>query len=502
MTLRHWKSRAQRLLGRFCPDSLFGQLVIILAVGMFSSQLITSSIWWQSRDHRTLEIPVRLFASRLADTVRLLDGVSDPTERQTIISRLSDTRYRLRLATPEEMRILPPASQSIAQRTVADLLNGVIRRRLGTPIDVTLLGAHLRGDDGRHHGPLALFDSRMPTGYFHVVVHLPNGDALDVLAEEGQAGMQEAPFELLFDFLFRLYFIRLLAVFIVAFIAVRIAVRPLKHFADSAKALGKNIYRPPLPLIGPREVREAAASMNAMQTLLIESIATRTRFLAAISHDLRSPLTRLRLRVEMLPLPEWREKMRVDIDDMESMVRATLHAVQGIEITEKRCDIDIDSMLDGLAEDAREAGHSVTVSGTAGPPIQGYPRSLKRCLQNLIDNAIRYGNEADVFVESRVDALCIVIADRGPGIADSAMLERVFDAYFRLKSPDVPSTEDTYRADGSTSPARSHARSKTDSGTGLGLTIARAIAEAHNGTLTLRNRMGGGLEGMLVLRRR
>src|SRR5262249_27083375 len=153
------------------------------------------------------------------------------------------------------------------------------------------------------------------------------------------------------------------------------------QLAKAAEALGRNIHRPPLPVTGPSEVRSAAQSFNAMQQQLADSIAQRTRFLTAVSHDLRSPLTRspltrLRLRAEMLPDPVWRERLRGDLDEMEAMVTSTLDAVQGIEITETRHEIDLDSMLEGLAQDLREAGHAVSIAGCAGRPVPGYPRNL------------------------------------------------------------------------------------------------------------------------------
>lgn len=467
---------------RLWPDTLYGRLVLILVVGMFGGQLFTSTIWFETHDNRTLEIPARLFASRLADTVRLLQHAPDESMRHAIIDQLGDARYRLRpIDTPADLPDAPD-SGSVARHTVSNLLSGVIARRLGEPVEVRLLDAHLRDESGHHKGIFSLFDSRMPTGDFHVQLKVPNGPWLDVEANEGQAGMQTQPWSLVLDYLVRIYFVRLTAVFLIALVAVRFAVRPLKQLAKAAEALGRNIYRSPLPVVGPLEVRSAAQSFNRMQEQLTEGIAARTRFLTAVSHDLRSPLTRLRLRAEMLPDPEWRERLRGDLDEMEAMVRATLHAVQGAEITEARHDIDLASMLDSLAEDAREAGHSVTVEGKVLKPFPGYPRNLKRCLQNLVDNAIRYGGDAAIKVSDAGQTVMIVISDNGPGIADEAMLERVFEAYFRLETKHAE---------------QAHAQT----GTGLGLTIARSIAAAHGGTLTLRNRPGGGLDAVLTLQR-
>ncbi|MFM0737452.1 ATP-binding protein [Paraburkholderia xenovorans] len=448
--------------------------MLILVVGMFAGQLFTSTIWFETHDNRTLEIPARLFASRLADTVRLLQRAPDREAREAIVATLGDARYRLQwVAAPAA---LPPLS--VAKKSVGDLLSGVIARRLHEPVDVHLLDAELRDDTGRH-GVLSLFNSRMPSGDFHVQLQVADGAWLDVQANEGQAGMQTEPRELVVDYLVRIYLVRFTAVLLLALIAVRFAVRPLKELASAAEALGRNMYRPPLPVRGPREVRSAAQSFNTMQKQLADSIAARTRFLTAVSHDLRSPLTRLRLRAEMLPDATWRERLRGDLDDMEAMVRTTLDAVQGVEITEARHDIDLDSMLEGIAEDARDAGHRVAIEGRATRPMPGYPRNLKRCLQNLVDNAIRYGGEADIRVREMGHAMEIVVGDRGPGIADPALLERVFEPYFRIDAPGSPKTR----------------------GTGLGLTIARSIAAAHGGTLTLRNRADKGLDAVLVLQR-
>lgn len=459
---------------RWWPATLFGRLVLILVVGMFAGQLLTSTIWFDSHDNRTLEIPTRLFGSRLADTLRLLEQAPDDAARRTLIHDLSLPRYRMQLV---DAPAAVPA-QSIAHRAVADLLTRVVDKRLGEPVDVDLLDARIRDDAGRDRGMLSLFDSRMPSGDFHVQTKVGTLGWLDVTANEGQAGMHSEPRALVLDYLLRIYLIRFVAIVLIALIAVRFAVRPLRHLAAAAAALGTDIHRPPLTIAGPREVRTAAQSFNAMQRQLIDSIGARTRMLASISHDLRSPLTRLRLRTEMLTDVDARERMRGDLEEMEAMIRATLDFVQGIEITEPRHDVDIDSMLQGLCDDALEAGDAIQVSGRARGPVAGYPRNLKRCLQNLLDNAIRHGGSARVAIEDDEQRVTIVVSDDGPGL-DDALLERVFEPYFRA-------------------PAASKVAA---SGTGLGLTIARSIATAHGGGLALRNRPGGGLDAMLTLQR-
>ncbi|WP_322011158.1 ATP-binding protein [Paraburkholderia sp. J12] len=442
--------------------------MLILAAGMFAGQLLTSTIWFETHYNRTLEIPARLFASRLADTVRLLQHAPDAAARNAVIASLGDARYRLHWVDGPPLS--EPATDSLAQRATGDLIAGVIDKRLGEPIDVRLIDAQLRDDTGHRTGVLSLFDSRTATGDFHVQLDVPGAGWLDVRSNEGQAGMHMERSALVLDYLLRIYLLRFLAVCALAFVAVRFALEPLRQFAAAAQSLGHNIYRAPLPESGPREVRRAARSFNAMQHQLIESITARTRFLSAVSHDLRSPLTRLRLRVEMLTDTAARDRLRGDLEEMEAMVRATLDAVQGIEITEPQQRFDLDSMLHSLADDAREAGHRVQIDGHATAPLSGFPRNLKRCLQNLLDNAIRYGSEAHVSVADDGRRVRVVIGDNGPGIADAALRERVFEPWFRIaaQSGDGPD------------------------GTGLGLTIARSVAAAHGGTLVLNNRLEAG----------
>lgn len=470
-----------RNIARFVwPDSLFGRLVVILTTGLFAGQLLTGTIWFETHDNRTLEIPARLFASRLADTLRLLERAPDDRERDRLVATLSDADYRLTWLNGE-----PPASRvapSPAQRATAELMAGVLRKRLDKSVDLRLVAADLADDAGRHRGILSLFDSRMPKGDFHVLIDAPGNRWLDIVAREGQAGMHSEPGQLVINYLLHIYALRFAAICLIAFVAVRLALEPLQRLATSAEQLGRNIYRAPVPLEGPREVRSAAQSLNAMQQQLLDAFAERTRFLSAMSHDLRSPLTRLRLRAEMLPDPTWRERLRGDLDEMEAMVRATLDAVQGIEVTESRERIDLYSMLDSLVADALEAGHDARLTGVSNCIVEGFPRILKRCLQNLVDNAIRYGHAAEIRIEEDVDAVHITIADRGPGIADAHLRQRVFEPYFRIGQADAnPEHEpDASRAD------------NNPSGTGLGLTIAQSIARIHGGTLTLHNRMASG----------
>lgn len=197
-----------------------------------------------------------------------------------------------------------------------------------------------------------------------------------------------------------------------------------------------------------------------------------------MSHDLRTPLTRLRLRVESVSDERLHARFASDLDEMEALVWSALALFKGLDDDEKFEAIDANALLDTLVAEYTELGSRVAVAGKAQDLLQGKPRALKRCLGNLIDNALKFGKQALIDVEDG-DALILRISDDGPGIPEE-MLERVFEPFYRIES----------------------SRSRLTGGTGLGLSIARDVAQAHGGSLTLRNRPEGGLTAELRLPRR
>jgi len=198
-----------------------------------------------------------------------------------------------------------------------------------------------------------------------------------------------------------------------------------------------------------------------------------------MSHDLKTPITRMRLRAELLEDGEIKTRFSNDLQEMESMVGATLDFMRGLDTDERAQPVDMNALLESLQEDAQETGGVVAIAGAASAPYVGRPQALKRCLRNLVDNAIQYGGGATLAVEDGPERLTIRIRDRGPGIP-AHELERVFEPFHRVEA----------------------SRGRDTGGTGLGLTIARGVAQLHAGSLTLRNLEPQGLEATLVLPRR
>jgi signal transduction histidine kinase len=269
-----------------------------------------------------------------------------------------------------------------------------------------------------------------------------------------------------------------LAVAVLAFFASRMAAAPLRNLADAAQALGGDPGRSPLPEHGPYEVREAIRAFNAMQAKLREHGLERTRILASITHDLQTPLTRLRLRLEKVDDPALRSRLIDDLGSTQTLIRQGLDFYRGDQAEEAFAPIALDSLLESVVEDAAGGRGEAVLARRSGYDVEAPPGALLRCLANLLDNALKYGGAAEISAALEDGAVRIRIRDFGPGIPEEK-LETVFEPFVRLQ----------------TSPHRSVG------GMGLGLTIARTLAKKCEAELVLANHPEGGLEASLVLRR-
>lgn len=255
---------------------------------------------------------------------------------------------------------------------------------------------------------------------------------------------------------------------------------PLHRLAGAAERLGRGEEVGDLPATGPSEMRALTEAFNQMQQRLHRMVNDRTQMLAALGHDLRSPLTALRLRAEMVDDDETRERMLISLAEMGDMVEQTLTYARGVWTREAVETLDVRDLLAGLEADSGDAAARLVLPD-APVMMRLRPATIRRALRNLIDNARRYGGNADaveIALRPGPQSVTIEIADRGPGIPE-AELPRVFDPFVRLEA----------------------SRSRETGGTGLGLSIARSIVQAHGGEVTLLNRPGGGLLARVTLPR-
>lgn len=267
-----------------------------------------------------------------------------------------------------------------------------------------------------------------------------------------------------------------LLIAILAILAVRRATMPVSLFAKAAERLGLGLNAEPLAESGTGEVRRAARAFNTMQSRLQRFVKDRTQMLAAISHDLRTPITRMRLRAEFVDDSEQRDKMLSDLDDMEAMISATLAFAREDAANEPASPTDVAALVARIVSDEEEGGHAVSYTGPESLERTIRPLGLKRALANMVGNAIKYGECADVSLTKTEDGIEILVDDKGPGIPD-AEKEQVFTPFFRLEG----------------------SRSRDTGGTGLGMTIARNAIRAMGGDIELLDRAEGGLRVRVTL---
>ncbi|HEY4213790.1 MAG TPA: ATP-binding protein [Steroidobacteraceae bacterium] len=336
----------------------------------------------------------------------------------------------------------------------------------------SLMAASIAGKRVIPISPLISLENRdRADRIFNVTVGFPDGDSAVFRLTRPEEG---APLP-------RNLFLNLILLVVIMAIALFATARsitlPLSRLARAADSVGRDLRQPKLQEKGPREVQDAARAFNTMQDRLQRYLDSRTRVLAAMSHDLKTPLTRLRLQVETLDDADAQTRIGKQLDEMESMVRGALALFRGLDDDEAFAPVNINALLATLESEFTQMGGKVTVEGTVQKEFVGKPQALKRCLTNLIENAIKFGGSAALSVQDGA-SVAIRVVDSGPGIPPEE-LERVFEPFYRVES----------------------SRNRDTGGTGLGLSIARDIAQAHGGSLSLTNLPERGLEALLILPR-
>jgi len=430
-----------RLSWRAWPSSLFVRMALILLLGLLVAQGVSLWLQWAERATVVSQARGQNVVDRIAEAVRVLEATA-PAERGAALGRMQYGDWQVRLISEEQVSQNPPRGA----------MQHMLNMRLGSAREIRPAGGSNGMGMMRRNLPRS-FDVRLQDGQW---VRFRGGRELDTPALPG-------------DLLLRLA-VTLLIVIGVVLLAVRQATQPLQQLAQAADALGRDLDAPALLEVGPRETRRAAQAFNRMQARIKRLVSERSRALAAVSHDLRTPLTRLRLRAELVDDEKLRDQMGADLDAMAAMLDATLDYLRGLQSSEAVRPIDINALLASMSEDALVLGRQIRIEGQALAPYSGRLSNLRRALQNLIDNAIKYGGGAHLRVQDDATELRIMVEDAGPGIAPPE-LTRVTEPYYRLDA----------------------SRNSATGGVGLGLSIAKDIALLHGGDLVLANRAQGGL---------
>jgi signal transduction histidine kinase len=261
-----------------------------------------------------------------------------------------------------------------------------------------------------------------------------------------------------------------------ALLAQRVA-RPLSKLAAAASVAARGGAAPRVPEQGPGDVRRAAAAFNAMTDQITRTMESQRHLLSAVGHDLRTPITAMRINTEFIEDADTRERIEKNIEELQELTEAVLSAAKGVGWEHMR-KIDLAALAESLCADLEEIGKPVTWEPHDAAPLCCRPNEIRRAVRNLIENAIAYGRKAGVRLDAAPERYELVVEDDGPGIPQ-ADRDRVFEPFVRLET----------------------SRSTETGGTGLGLTLVKAIAQGHGGTIRLENRAEGGLRAILCLPR-
>lgn len=427
------------------PRTLFARLALILCVGLILAQMLSFWLTMTERNQAVTDMMMGNIQRDVATSVVLLDRLP-AAERASWLPRLATNNYTFMLG---EGSVGAPPDAALSARVAASISAGI-----GATYPLT---ANVVPGDREH---------------FQVRLRLSDGNPLTIDVRP----MARLP---LSRWLPLVLLLQLIVLACCCWLAVRLATRPLHDLAQAADTLGPDLKAARLAEDGPSEVARAAKAFNAMQDRIAIYMAERIQILAAISHDLQTPITRMRLRVDTMDDDTHSAKLQQDLQEMENLVRegvAYARTLHGNAEAARR--IDPDALFDSMVLDYTDAGDVVSLQGRIGRSLVTRPQALRRILTNLIDNALKYAGAAELTVSARPGGeVAIAVLDRGPGIPPDA-LEAVFEPFYRVEA----------------------SRNRNTGGTGLGLAIVRQLTLGMNATLTLHNRTGGGLEARLVLK--
>ncbi|KAF1006966.1 MAG: Osmolarity sensor protein EnvZ [Pseudomonas fluorescens] len=419
------------------PRTLAAQLSLIFILSLLCANALSFSAQFYERYMSARTVMLGNLEHDVSTSIAILDRLP-AAERPGWLERLNRQNYRYLLDSGETGEPFNPDEVPMAATSIADTL-------------------------GEHY---ALTFRDIPGLQAHFQVHLSLADGNPVTID-----VFPKPIPLAF-WLPVVLLLQLALLLACTWIAVRIALRPLTRLARAVETLDPNAHPVPLDETGPSEVAHAAAAFNEMQKRIAEYLKERMQILAAISHDLQTPITRMKLRAEFMDDSADKEKLWSDLGEMEHLVREGVAYARSVHgATEASHRIDLDAFLDSLVFDYQDMNKQVSLSGKSAVVLDTRPHALRRVLVNLVDNALKFAGSAELQVGSTAGGdLSIKVLDRGPGIAESE-LAQVMQPFYRVES----------------------SRNRGTGGTGLGLAIAQQLAVAIGGSLALSNRDGGGL---------
>lgn len=459
---------------RFLPKSIAGQTIIVLLIGLTVSHVFSMAIYTADRSEVLTTAGQRHIVHRIAAITRLLEET--PPEWRGRIINATDSPTLGVTVTPESRILVVEdgiATTNILRTLLAQLVKAPNKDRVAVQIINVEDGDSESPMGGEHwdHSMMArLFHDQSSDLFLRASIQLKDGHWVNfatAVPDGGSIWSTQAVLSML-----------LMAAGVILFSLwiIRRVTHPLKLFAAASDRLGKDVHAPPMEVTGSVELEQAALAFNGMQDRLRRLIKNRTLLLAAISHDLRTPITLLRLRAEFIGDEEGKSKILTILDDMEAMISSTLRFARDESENEPPVLVELDALIGSICDDMSDSGLPVSFHAREAFTFECKPIAIKRALTNVIENAVKYGSKASIELKKTASGVEIVIVDDGPGIPEND-LEQVFLPFYRVEE----------------------SRSRETGGTGLGLSIARSIIDNHGGEILLSNREIGGLKVRIVL---
>ena len=454
---------------KIVPDSLFGRLTITLVIALSTAQLLSALAHFYERKDALATTMGNNMAERIIAITKTLEPMSNSQRKDSLpIMNMPPFKVTLRKHPinhrgAEEIQL--KNSFKTIKKDKLSIFNQIIIEKLIAKLGNKYLLEFL---------PLTKTNQNV-SGYLHHLIaptiHQMGFTTTLSLPDKTLLTFTHQPHSHSFSWPWRLIIslsILFVSVVLGVFITVRWLTAPLALLSTAAEKLGNDIEQKPLTEAGPKEVRNAAHAFNKMQAQLQQLIADKTNMFTAISHDLKTPITRLRLRTELLTNIKDQEAFNKDLTEMETMINDSLTFMRGVSTNEQKQLIDINALVESAIDDIPNKQHLVILLGEATKPFYGYPLALKRCLINLLDNAQKYAKNSVAQIDDSNEQLKIIVTDDGGGIPEET-IEKIFEPYYRLEK----------------------SRNQSSGGTGLGLGISRNIARSHGGDITIQNTENG-----------
>ncbi|AMQ85193.1 ATP-binding protein [Pseudomonas glycinae] len=424
------------------PRTLASRLSLIFLIGLILAQALSFGAQYYERYESAKNTMLGNLETDVSTSIAILDRLP-AEERPMWLKRLARKNYGYLLSEGEPGTPLDPQDVPIAVTSITDAIGEAY--------------------------PLTFTDIPGPIKHFQGHLRLSDGSPVTIDVRPSMVPLSPwLPVVLLGQ---------LALMLACTWLAVRIAIRPLTRLANAVETLDPNAHPINLDEKGPNEVAYAARAFNSMQARIAAYLKERMQLLAAISHDLQTPITRMKLRAEFMDDSAEKDKLWNDLGEMEHLVREGVAYARSIHgSTEESRRTNLDSFLDSLVFDYQDMGKEVQLSGKSEAVIDTRPHALRRVLVNLTDNALKFAGAAELLIQRDRNELSIKVMDRGPGIAEEE-LAQVMEPFYRVEN----------------------SRNRSTGGTGLGLAIAQQLALALGGSLTLSNREGGGLCAELKL---